>query len=154
LKTESDFVRAGLVDLVNGDLLPGVLVRENKRGHRGGHFIVMYVKALEAAALDPEFGEQSLRMLIYCATKLEMNNQWVMFNQSDLATELRMCRQNVNRAISFLVKKGVLLQGPRTGRGYAYTLNCGLAWKGNTVDRPTIYPPMHLNGKVFSGVQG
>jgi hypothetical protein len=151
LKDEPEYLRAGLVDFKTGEVLPGVLVQKEKRHQGGRNWIVVYIEKLRQVASDPDFGEQSLRLLLYFMSELGMNNRWVTFNQNDLAFELKMCRQNVNRAIKVLVKKGLLLQGSRVGRGYAYALNHGAVWRGKLEECPKTHPPLYLNGKTFLG---
>jgi DNA-binding MarR family transcriptional regulator len=43
--------------------------------------------------------------------------------QTQIADELEMQKQNVNRAINRLLKVGILLKGPRIGKSCSYRLN-------------------------------
>lgn len=43
--------------------------------------------------------------------------------QKEIAEELEMKKQNVNRAINRLIKVGILFKGPRIGKSCSYRLN-------------------------------
>lgn len=55
----------------------------------------------------------------------------IIVNQSEIARDLDMQRQNVNKAIKRLIKAGALLEGPRLGMSRSYQLNPYFGWKGS-----------------------
>ena len=64
----------------------------------------------------------------------------MVVNQAELAKELGMHRQHVQRSIKRLIALGVILEGPKIGISRSYRLNPEFGWKGsarNHVIAPT-----------------
>src|SRR5690606_14850735 len=52
-------------------------------------------------------------------------------SQSDIAKELGMHRQHVQRSVKTLIKHGVVIEGPRVGQARTYRLNPHVGWRGS-----------------------
>lgn len=77
-----------------------------------------------------ELGEEGLAVLLMLFAKLDFENL-LLINQAELARELGMQRQNMQRAIKKLVEMGALLEGPKVGVSRSYRLNPEFGWKGS-----------------------
>jgi hypothetical protein len=124
--------RIGTVDLETGELLEGVsiLIRP-KRRYIDQEYLLVFQTALDAIAMDRELGAQELRVLYKLLATIGMGNEWRSINQSELARELGMKKQNTSTAISTLVRKKILFKGARIGKGHVYSLNPHFGWKGS-----------------------
>ena len=52
-------------------------------------------------------------------------------NQAEIARDLGMQRQNVQRSIKRLMELGVILEGVKIGVSRSYRLNPSFGWKGS-----------------------
>ncbi|MES8270788.1 helix-turn-helix domain-containing protein, partial [Cutibacterium acnes] len=77
-----------------------------------------------------ELGAQEYRVLLALMARLDFENLLVL-SQAELAEQLGMQKQNVNRAVRRLVSLGVLLEGPKIGIHRSYRLNPRFGWKGS-----------------------
>ena len=113
-----------------GELLDGVLVYCGvKYNPYGGGWIMNSQEALAIVARDKEMTKDALRIFIEVCSKLNFHN-WIQVSQIEIAQELEIHKVNVSKAIKLLVCKGILLQGPKVGRSFAYRLNPDYGWKG------------------------
>jgi predicted transcriptional regulator len=60
--------------------------------------------------------------------------------QNEIANELNMHKQNVNRAINKLIKIEILLKGPRIGKNCSYRLNPNFGLKKLVLKRTQVSP--------------
>lgn len=117
-------------DKRTGELLEGVLVYCGvKHNPYGGGWIMNSQEALDLLAEDPDLTKHSLRVLLKMCARLDFEN-WIQISQTDICKELNINKGNVSKAIKLLVSKGILLQGPKLGRSFAYRLNPNYGWKG------------------------
>ncbi len=72
---------------------------------------------------------ETFRVFIYLNSRLDFENLF-MVPQQEIADDLKMKRQNVNRAIRKLEDLGIILRGPKVGRSSAWRLNPNAGWKG------------------------
>lgn len=110
-------------------------------------FVMMFQTALLRALRDPTLRSESLRVLCYLAAVTEPKNQMPIAGQAMIAKELRMRQPSVARGIKQLVERGLLVRGPKVGRGYAYWLNPHIAWRGDGYQRADAMlsaPPLSL----------
>lgn len=63
-------------------------------------------------------------------TRLDFENR-LLINQAEIARELGMHRQHVQRSIKKLLELGAILEGPKVGQNRSYRLNPNLAWRGS-----------------------
>lgn len=70
------------------------------------------------------------RVLMRLFGQLDFENLLVV-NQAEIARELDMHRQHVQRSIKRLIKLDALLEGPKIGINRSYRLNPRFGWKGS-----------------------
>ena len=117
-------------DGFTGELLEGVLVYCGvKHNPYGGGWIMNSQEALMIIARDEDLTRDALRIFIEVCGRLDFQN-WIQISQVEISKELNIHKVNVSKAIKLLVSKGILLQGPKVGRSFAYRLNPDYGWKG------------------------
>ena len=123
-------VRAGMVDMETGELLEGmpILDRQKARHYWEATFVVTFQEALNS--VKSELSGEEARMLLHILSSLGMNNEWVILNQREVAAVMKMSQSQVSRSLRTLTEKQVITKGTRIGKGYAYSFNPNLGWKG------------------------
>jgi hypothetical protein len=71
-----------------------------------------------------------MKVLLMLMAKIDFENL-IVLNQAELAREINMNRQHVQRSIKRLIKMGVLLEGQKVGTSRSYRLNPNYGWKGS-----------------------
>ncbi len=120
--------KIGQIDLKTGELLEGyiaVLQPKIKNGFTR-HF-TMNQDALDILADNLKGSE--FRVLMKLLKWLDYENL-IQIQQNEIADELKMEKQNVNRSINKLIDVGILLKGPKIGKSCSYRLNPNFGWKG------------------------
>lgn len=118
----------GQIDLNTGERIEGyiaVLQPKTKNGFER-HF-TMNQDALDILADNLKGSE--FRVLMKLLKWLDYENL-IQIQQIEIANELKMEKQNVNRAINKLIDVGIVLKGPRIGKSCSYRLNPNFGWKG------------------------
>lgn len=126
-------VRTGQVDLSTGELMEGgqlaLVFPKRRNGFQVGGWIAMSQgPMIELAKSD--IGTEGFRVMLIILANIDFEN-WIQINQSDLAKQLGMKRQNFSRAVAKLVEIGALLEGPKVGRSKVYRLSPSYGWKGS-----------------------
>ena len=88
---------------------------------------------LEELAKDEEINGRAWRVLAALLSRLGWEN-WLHVSQASLAKELNLDRGNLSREMTLLVKKGVIIKGPKVGRSHSYKLNSNYGFKGKLTD--------------------
>ena len=83
-----------------------------------------------AAVLKQVKNLEDFRVLMALLEQLDYENL-ITTNQAEIARELDMQRQNVQRSIKRLMALGVLLEGPKIGISRSYRLNPEFGWRGS-----------------------
>lgn len=99
-------------------------------GLYGDNFMIVAQHALINIASDPEMTMEPTRVFMYLFSKLDFDN-YIQVAQVQIAKDLRMQKQNVNKAIKILENKEILLKGPKNGRSKFWRLNPEYGYKGN-----------------------
>ena len=118
----------GQFDLNTGERIEGyiaVLQPKTKNGFTR-HF-TMNQDALDILADNLRGSE--FRVLMKLLKWLDYENL-IQIQQNEIADELKMEKQNVNRSINKLIDVGILLKGPKIGKSCSYRLNPNFGWKG------------------------
>jgi hypothetical protein len=120
----------GTVDLETGELLEGVpvWVRPKFKPY-GKRFFMVSQDALLSIAKDEEMTEVPLKIWVYLQSKLDFEN-WIAVPQKEIVEELGYHKSAVSRAISLLLRKGMLSRGPKIGNMYPLRLNPNYGFKG------------------------
>jgi len=124
--------RFGTIDLKTGELQEGTLVWVGlKRSPYGSRWYMSSQDAAIELAKDPVISKsaETMRVFLYLVGRLDFEN-FIQVPQIEIAQELGMHRQHVHRAINILLKRGVILQGPKVARSYSWRLNDHYGWKG------------------------
>ncbi len=115
-----------LIDATTGELVPAViLVRKSWKGER---FFVGFQEAFAYIAKE-KIGSEAKDVFLFLLSRLDFEN-YIFVPQVEIAKELDMQRANVSRAISVLVERGILLEGPKVSRSRTFRLNHTYGWKG------------------------
>jgi hypothetical protein len=115
-----------LIDAATGELVPAViLVRKSWKGER---FFVGFQEAFAYIAKE-KIGSEAKDVFLFLLSRLDFEN-YIFVPQVEIAKELEMQRANVSRAISVLVERGILLEGPKVNRSRTFRLNHTYGWKG------------------------
>ncbi len=117
-------------DANTGELLNGVLVHCGvKHNPYAGGWVMNSQEALIIISKDKDMTRDALRVFINVCGKLDFENL-IQVSQTEIAKEIDIDRYRVSKAVKLLVTKGILLQGPKAGRSFAYKLNPDYGWKG------------------------
>jgi biotin operon repressor len=121
----------GQMDLVTGELLEGLVVLVPKKKTNGfveGWFAVANQAGAIVAKSDLGLGEHRVLWMLF--SHLDFENH-LAINQAEIARELGMQRQHVQRAIKRLMELEVLIEGKKNGQNRTYQLNPTFGWKGS-----------------------
>jgi len=116
-----------LVNTETGELVPAITWIRQK--WKGDPFLMVFQASFEALAKDKEITLDARRILDFLFSRLDFEN-YILIPQVEIATELGMQRSNVSRAMSILLGKGIILEGPKVNRSRGYRLNHDFGWKG------------------------
>jgi len=128
--------RLGQIDLDTGEILEhgmmAVLMPKRRNGFTEGWVAIAQDRMKLLAKHGKEIGLDGYRVLMQLVGMLDQENL-IQINQGEIAVELGMQRQNVQRAIKRLIGIGALLEGPRIGVHRSYRLNPRFGWKGSAL---------------------
>ncbi len=79
---------------------------------------------------EANLGVDTYRVLFAVLSVVDFEN-WIQFNQAEMADKIGMQRQNFGRAMRKLEAIELLQRGPKVGRSMTYRLNPGFGWKGS-----------------------
>lgn len=113
---------------VLGDGFIAYVVPKRKNGFHQEGWLAMANGAL--AIFKQMTNVEDFRVLMALLERLDFENL-IIANQAELARELDMQRQNVQRAIKRLIAMDALVEGPRIGINRSYRLNPRFGWKGS-----------------------
>ncbi len=112
---------------------------------------VVFLEEMKAVAVEGDLTGSDYRVLHFLISELGFENECKNLNQAEVARQLRMLRQHVNRSIRRLTNRGILVEGPLVGRGHLYSLNPHFGWRGDGGKHKAakeaaapLRPPSHL----------
>ena len=114
------------------DNVVAVLVGHKIHSPYGYSWMQINQNFLKEFAARRDLGNEVLRVFLYLNARLDFENV-IQVPQVEIAAELGMQRQNVNRAIKQLEELGVIIRGPKVGRSSSWRLNPQAGWKGKVV---------------------
>ncbi len=79
---------------------------------------------------EAKLGTDVYRVLFAVLSVVDFEN-WIQFNQAEMADRIGMQRQNFGRAMRKLEAIELLQRGPKVGRSMTYRLNPNFGWKGS-----------------------
>ncbi len=116
----------------NGEVYEGaalaLIFPKRQNGFYEG-WVAMAQPALKALAAG-NFGGEAYRVLFSIIAILDFEN-WIQLNQTEMANEMGIKKQNFQRALRKLEKENILIRGPSVGRGTTFRLNPNYGWKGS-----------------------
>ena len=118
------------IDHETGEVLEGFVayvVPKRKNGFQKGWF-AMSQDALSMLKQVKHLDDT--RVLFSLLEVLDYENL-IQVNQAEIARDLGMQRQNVQRSIKRLMELGVILEGVKIGVSRSYRLNPSFGWKGS-----------------------
>lgn len=123
------------VDRDTGEILEGIpVVLQNKktgfnRLYGKGGWYIMATNACTEIAKDKELTGETQRILFYMFGCLDYEN-YINVSQAEIAEELEIRKQHVNRAVRLLEAKQIIMRGPKSGRSITWRLNPNYGYKG------------------------
>jgi hypothetical protein len=123
--------RIGSIDLKTGELLDGVNVWVGRKlvSPYGRQWMQVNQDALAEIAADKDLGLEAWRVFAYLNARLDFENL-IIVQQTEIAAALSMPRQSVYRAMKLLIRKQIILRGPKIGSVGSFQLNPHYGWKG------------------------
>ena len=113
------------------EMIPVFVGRKIKSPY-GASWMQINQNFLREFAARKDVGSEVLRVFLYLNARLEFENL-IQVPQVEIAIELGMHKQAVNRAIKQLEELGVIIRGPKVGRSSSWRLNPQAGWKGKVV---------------------
>lgn len=95
----------------------------------GANWMQVNQNFLRELALRKDVTGEVLRVFLYLNSRLDFENL-IQVPQVEIAEELNLTKQNVNRSIKQLEDLGILIRGPKVGRSSSWKLNPNAGWKG------------------------
>jgi hypothetical protein len=119
----------------------------------GGRWIAMGQDPAMILAQDKSLGADDFRVFFGLIAHIDYENLLVL-NQSDLARELSMQRQNVQRSIKRLIGVGAILEGPKIGVNRSYRFNPQFGWKGTGKNHVVALDEVRQQRMKTAGITG
>ena len=119
------------IDSETGEIIDGFVayvVPKRKNGFGHG-WLAMAQNGAEILAQSNLSGND-FKVLMKLLSVLDYENL-IQVSQADVARELNMHRQHVQRSIKRLIDLGIVLEGVRIGISRSYRLNPNFGWKGS-----------------------
>lgn len=89
-----------------------------------------FQEAFISLAKDKEIKGNDRRVLDYLFGQLNFEN-YIALMQKEIGESLGIKRPHVSASIKILVRKKIILKGPKLGCSHSYRLNHFYAWKGS-----------------------
>jgi DNA-binding phage protein len=106
-----------------------------------------FERSIGQALLNKTITGADMGVLMIALSRMDMEN-YVFLNQSQIARDCGMKRQNISRSINKAVKLGLLLKGDKMGALQSYRFNAHWVWKGkseNHTAQISQFPKPNLN---------
>lgn len=147
--------RLGQVDLRTGEVLEEGFVAYVAPKRKNGFGQRWMAMAQDAAMMlaQSKLGADDFRVFMALVAKLDFENLLVL-NQAELAREVGMQRQNVQRSLKRLLSMEVVLEGPKIGISRSYRLNPNFGWKGSARNHVTALQSHRIARMEAAGITG
>ncbi len=138
-------MRMGSVDLSTGEIMKGttIWVGPKIRSPYGSRFYMSNQDALKAIAKDPEITGQILRIFLYLCSRLDFEN-YLQVPQIEIAQKLKIGPTRVSEAIALLLRKSIIMQGPKVNSSSVFRLAPHYGWKGKVTNLHKARANLHL----------
>lgn len=145
----------GLFDPKTGEVIEHgftAVVFPKRRNGFGERWLAMAQDAAMLFAKSDLKGDD-FRVLMALIAYLDFENLLVI-NQAEMARELGMHRQHVQRSIKRIIALGALLEGPRIGTSRSYRLSPSFGWKGSSRNHHTALTSERQERMKAAGIRG
>lgn len=143
-------VRVRQFDAETGEVLnDGCLVLVPQRAKIKEGWMMMFQDALVKLSTDRSMTQRHWRVLAYLLGKLDFEN-FIHVTQADVGRELEIAKGDVSKLVRDLVRRGIVISGPKVGNARTFRLSPGLGWKGR-VRKLQEARRRHLSVVVSSG---
>ena len=136
------------IDHDTGEVVDGFVayvVPKRKNGFQQG-WLAMAQNGAEILA-QSDLGANDFKVLMKLLSVLDYENL-IQVSQADIARELDMHRQHVQRSIKRLIQLGIILEGVKIGISRSYRLNPSFGWKGSAKGH------REVSARALEGYQG
>ena len=147
--------RLGQIDMSTGEVLEDgfvAYIAPKRKNGFGTRWMAMSQDAAMTFA-QSDLGADDFRVLMSLMAKLDFENLLVL-NQAEMARELKMQRQNVQRSVKRLIGMGALLEGPRIGISRSYRFNPQFGWKGSARNHVIALDQERKRRMAAAGISG
>lgn len=143
------------VDAETGELIEEGFVAYVAPRRKNGFGARWMAMAQDAALLlaQSDLGRDDFRVFMALLARLDYENLLVL-NQAELARDMGMHRQHVQRSIKRLMGLGVLLEGPRIGVSRSYRFNPEFGWKGTARNHVIALDQERKKRMANAGIKG
>jgi CRP-like cAMP-binding protein len=117
------------VDVETGEVLRGCMMLIPYRPKHIERFFMAFQDGLLEIAKDSDITGADMRVLMYLFGHLDFEN-FIHVSQQEIAEYVGMQAPNISRSMKLLIRKGIILDGPKIGRMKTYRLSPDLGWKG------------------------
>lgn len=119
----------------NGNLKRVEVIATERPQRKESDFVKFYDEGLRALASNPNLPPMAIRLYLHLVATAGFEN-WIDFNQTDLAKQLGMARPKLNKALRTLINEGFIIKdAPREGWRHVYRINPHVAYRGKTSTR-------------------
>jgi hypothetical protein len=117
------------VDSSTGEAVDGfvAVIKPKVKSSFERHFTMNQAALLSIAQT---LNHDQTRVLLALFAYLDYEN-FIQVPQIEIAEQLNMHKQHVNRAVKALIANEIILDGPKIGRSKSYRLNPNYGWKGS-----------------------
>jgi hypothetical protein len=102
-----------------------------------GGFMLVSQRVLRELAADQTVTSLEMRLVFKLIAELHWDN-YLYINVTDMAKTMSVTREATSRALSRLIKRGIIHRGERVGNAYVYRLDPSLGYKGKAPGRAAL----------------
>ncbi len=143
------------VDAETGELVEEgfvAYVAPKRKNGFGTRWVAMAQDAFDLMA-ESNLEGRDWRVFAKLLGRIDFENLMVV-NQAEVAKELGMHRQHVQRSIKHLLALGVILEGPKIGVSRSYRLNPEFGWKGSARNHVIALDQERKKRMANAGIKG
>ena len=128
-----------------------LITPRHKYNYAEGYYVMSNEAALALATKVKS--KEAFKVLMVLNAYLDFNN-WINVNQSQLAKQIGLTRNNFSRGLRELRDLGIILDGPKVGRSATLRLNSEIGWKGSAKSHKKVPLEQRMEErgmKIFQG---
>lgn len=121
-----------LLDRKTGEIVEVVPVWNRAKEYYNKPHVTMFQDALKLIACS-DLSKDEHKVFMFLMAEAGMGNE-IIFSFTDAAKALNLLPTNFTRALNGLVKRNIVVKGPKIGRTPSLRINYTVAWKGKIKD--------------------